>query len=227
ISNDRAGLSRLLTKAINKQFNRKNESVIAINEVIARNVLLIFISRILEIDIKAAPFRIIALEMPVRFRMSVNIEGVRSEIWAGGIIDRVDEKDGITRIVDYKTGKVADSIGEIGELFREDRVKDSDGWLQTLLYCEGYLSFDPGAKARPSIYKIKSASGEEVNDRLVIKPAGKEGAGIDDYAAVRHEFMHYLQSAAEIILGSNEPFIMTNDMWSKCSYCPYRFLCKR
>jgi len=227
ISKDKAGLSHLITKAINTQFNRKNESVVAINELIVRNVLLIFISRILDLDMKAAPFRIVALEMPVRFRMSVNTGGVISEIPTGGVIDRVDVKDGLTRIVDYKTGKVADSIKEISELFSEDRVKDSDGWLQTLLYCEGYVSIEPKAKVRPSIYKIKSTSGEQVSDSLIIKTAGKDGTMVDDYATVRQEFMQGLQSEAEIILGSNEPFIMTNDIWGKCSYCPYRVLCKR
>jgi hypothetical protein len=227
ISKDRSGLSRLITKAINTQFNRKNESVVAINELIVRNVLLIFVLRILDLDMKAAPFRIVAIEMPVRFRMSVNTEGGVTEISIGGVIDRVDVKDGLTRIVDYKTGKVADSIKEISELFREDRAKDSDGWLQTLLYCEGFLSIEPRAKVRPSIYKIKSISGEQVNDSLIIKNAGKDGTMIDDYAMVRKEFIWGLQSEAEIILASNEPFIMTNDVWGKCSYCPYRVLCKR
>jgi hypothetical protein len=95
------------------------------------------------------------------------------------------------------------------------------------LYCEGFLSIEPRAKVRPSIYKIKSISGEQVNDSLIIKNAGKDGTMIDDYAMVRKEFIWDLQSEAEIILASNEPFIMTNDVWGKCSYCPYRVLCKR
>jgi CRISPR/Cas system-associated exonuclease Cas4 (RecB family) len=227
ISKDKDRLSRLIVKAINTQFSRKNESVVAINEFIVRNVLLTYISRILELDSKAAPFRIVALEEPVKFRMSVNSDPVRFEIWTGGIIDRVDIKEGVTRIVDYKTGKVSDSIKEISELFREDRAKDTDGWLQTLLYCEGYLSLNPGAKVRPSIYKVKSIPGEEANDHLLIKPVGQDEIAVDDYNTVRQEYLQSLQSAAGIILGSNEPFIMTNDLWGKCSYCPYRVLCKR
>jgi hypothetical protein len=227
ISNDREGLSRLISRAINKQFNRKSDSLVAINESIVRNVLLVHISRILDLDNKAVPFRIVALEKPVRFRISVNNEGVSSEIWTGGIIDRVDTVNGMTRIVDYKTGKVSDSIKQIEELFREDRIKDSDGWLQTLLYCEGYLSLEPGERVRPSIYKIISASGEQVNDHLIIKRSGKDGTPVEDYAMVREEFMHDLQSAAGTILSSSEPFMMTNDIWGKCSYCPYRVLCKR
>jgi hypothetical protein len=227
ISNNKTMLSQLITTAINNQFNRKNESVVAINELIVRNVLLLFITRILELDIKAAPFRIIDLEKSVRFMMAVNTGGVRTEIWTGGRIDRIDEKDGVTRIVDYKTGKVADSVKTIGDLFIEDREKDSDGWLQTLLYCEGYLILNPGARVRPSIYKIKSASGEQVNDHLVVKLSGKESIGIEDYATVREEFIIGLKSVAGTILGDSEPFIMTNDTWGKCSYCPYRVLCRR
>jgi hypothetical protein len=227
ISGDTAGLSQLIIRAINRQFNRKNESVVAINEFIVRNVLLTYISRILELDIKASPFRIVALEKPVTYRMPVNIDGVRSEILTGGIIDRVDIKDGVTRILDYKTGKVSDSIKEIDELFREDRVKDTDGWLQTLMYCEGYLGMEPGARVRPSIYKIKNLPGDQMTDLLVIKPAGTDSIGVDDYGTVRHDFMQGLRSLIGIVLSSNEPFMMTNDIWNKCSYCPYRTLCKR
>jgi hypothetical protein len=227
ISTDNEGLSSLISGAINKQFNRKNDSAVAINESIVRNVLHIYISRILDLDSKAAPFRIVALEKPVRFSISVNNEGSSSEIWTGGIIDRLDIVNGITRIVDYKTGKVSDSIKQIEELFREDRIKDSDGWLQTLLYCEGFLSIEPGAKVRPSIYKIKSASGEQVDDHLIIKLSGKDGTRVEDYAMVRQEFMHNLQLVAETILSGSEPFMMTNDIWGKCFYCPYRILCKR
>jgi hypothetical protein len=227
VSNDKAGLSRLINKAINTQFNRKNDSVVAINEFIVRDVLLIFISRILELDSKAAPFSIVALEKPLTFGMSVNHDGVKSEILTGGIIDRVDIRDGVVRIVDYKTGKVSDSVKEISDLFREDRAKDADGWLQTLLYCEGYISLNPGIKVRPSIYKVKSIPGEQVSDYLVLKRGGKESNEVEDYSAVRKDFMIGLQSAAEAIFASNEPFMMTNDVWSKCSYCPYRVLCKR
>ena len=45
----------------------------------------------------------------------------------------------VTRIVDYKTGSVSESINSIDDLFIDDRKKDADGWLQTLLYCEAYL----------------------------------------------------------------------------------------
>jgi hypothetical protein len=80
---------------------------------------------------------------------------------------------------------------------------------------------------RPSIYKIKNLSGEQANDNLIIRLAGKDETVVDDYTTVREEFMQGLQSEAEIILGSSEPFIMTNNIWGKCSYCPYRVLCKR
>ena len=77
------------------------------------------------------------------------------EIITGGKIDRIDIINGVTRIVDYKTGSVSEIINSVDDLFTDDRKKDSDGWLQTLLYCEAYLASKPGSIVRPSVYKIK------------------------------------------------------------------------
>lgn len=48
--------------------------------------------------------KIIALEAPLN--VEINIEGIDFPIKIKGIVDRIDELDGVTRIIDYKTGKV-------------------------------------------------------------------------------------------------------------------------
>jgi CRISPR/Cas system-associated exonuclease Cas4 (RecB family) len=227
ILKDKDKLNKLIIRVIKEKFRRNHDSVIAVNELIVRNVLLKYISRVLEIDRKIAPFTILALEKPVRFRLSSLKDLGDKGIIIGGTIDRVDIKDGITRIVDYKTGTTSDYVTSIDILFKDDREKEADGWLQTMIYCEGYLDLKQNARVRPSVYKIKKNPGEEALDKLLLKTSKKEGIPVDEYSTVRNEFMEGLEALVKTILSKDEPFIMTVDKRNKCSYCPYRILCMR
>jgi hypothetical protein len=223
ILDNRKEITQLINNAIKDIFKKANDYLVAVNELIVRNVLLVYISRILEIDKRIAPFTILALEEPVGFRVVSDETG----IIAGGTIDRVDLSRGVTRIVDYKTGSTADSIPSVSYLFKNEREKNSDGWLQTLLYCEGYLNTMPDARVRPSVYKIRKLPGEQLNDKLIIKAPKKEDYQVDDYGLVRNEFLEGLDLVVKSIFSKNEPFVMTSDIRNKCFYCPYRVLCMR
>jgi hypothetical protein len=225
IMSDNRKIQEQIKITIKELFGRENDAALAGNELIVNQVLMVYIDRILEADKAYAPFTILDLETPVRFEVT---SGKRLKLLAGGNIDRVDKKDGITRIVDYKTGTIADSIDSVSDLFADDRKKDPDGWLQTLLYCEGYIiSAKPGEKVRPSVYKIKKASAAEKGDVLRIRAAKNEEIEVNDYASVRDEFISGLIETVNKIFSINEPFRMTADQWIKCSYCPYHNLCLR
>ena len=142
-------------------------------------------------------------------------------------LDRIDFTGGVTRIVDYKTGAVADKINSIEDLFADDRKKDTDAWLQTLLYCEAYLMNNQGISLRPSVYRVRKLSESSDNDKLKIKTDKKNELTVDDYQSVRDEFMKNLKGVITDIFSRDEPFVMTTDIRGKCSYCPYRGLCLR
>jgi hypothetical protein len=133
----------------------------------------------------------------------------------------------MTRIVDYKTGAVSESIGSISDLFADDRKKDADGWLQTLVYCEAYLTTKPGSIIRPSVYKIRKLNGSSTGDMLKLKTGSHSEILIDNYERVREEFLSGLKRLIGIIFSDNEPFIKTADARAKCLYCPYKTLCMR
>jgi ATP-dependent helicase/DNAse subunit B len=154
ISN-RQYLAGLITDTIKKVFHSGNDSLISGNELIVRDVLMMSVTRILQADLSFTPFTIKELEAPHSFKLSVNIEGEVVGLLTGGTIDRIDLVNGFTRIVDYKTGTVSETIGSTDDLFEEDRKKDFDGWLQTMLYCEAYLSSFPDIKVVPSVYSVR------------------------------------------------------------------------
>jgi hypothetical protein len=223
ITSNKKEISILINDAIRKEFRREDDSFIAANEQIVRNVLHTYFSRIIEIDKKNAPFLLVEVEKPAHFR----IPGIEPEIIIGGVIDRIDKRMDVTRIVDYKTGTTSGTISSVSDLFSEDRKKDDDAWLQTMIYCEAYLTEVPGAKVVPSVYKVKNIQDDQESDRLEIKAPKQPGYIVDDYSEVRQEFIEGLQTVVKRIYSTGEPFVMTEAGWSKCSWCPYRILCRR
>ncbi|MEI6049986.1 MAG: PD-(D/E)XK nuclease family protein, partial [Bacteroidota bacterium] len=136
-------LASITNAAINNKFKNGRDGLISGNELIVRDVLMAYLLRILHTDKNIAPLTILNLEDSFSFILSTLSNGSQIEILTGGTVDRIDIVNGVTRIVDYKTGTVADMINSSDDLFADDRKKDTDGWLQTLLYCEAYLANKP------------------------------------------------------------------------------------
>jgi hypothetical protein len=224
---ERQKLSDLIEYIFCEKFNRPANSFINGNELIVRDVLMKYLERILKADKLYAPFTILNIEDQFSFKMTANKNEKFGVILAGGKIDRVDMKDGVTRIVDYKTGIVSDNIKSIDSLFADDRKKDPDAWLQTLLYCEAYNTEKNGTCIYPSVYVIKKTPFGKIISQLKIKADRNTEIEINNYNNIRDEFMDGLSNLVSIIFSNDEPFLMTNDVWNKCSYCQFRVLCIR
>jgi hypothetical protein len=186
-----------------------------------------YLFRILYTDKALSPFSVLNLEESFGFVLSFPSNGSQIEILTGGKIDRIDTVKGVTRIVDYKTGTVSESVNSVDDLFIDDRKKDADAWLQTLLYCEAYLAKKTGSIVRPSVYKIKKLNDESATDKLKLKTSKRNETVIDNYETVREEFLIGLKSLISSIFREDEPFVKTTDIRGKCSYCPYKTLCMR
>jgi hypothetical protein len=220
-------LSRLVDNAVNEKFKAGRNDPVRGNELIVRDVLMSYLVRVINADKELAPFTVLYLEESFSFSLPFILNGSSVVINTGGKIDRIDKVNNITRIVDYKTGIVSEFINSIDELFTDDRKKDSDGWLQTLLYCEAYSIKHPESSVRPSVYKIKKLSGTSTGDKLRLKTGSRTEISIDDYESVRKEFLTGLLDLISTIFNENEPFVKTTDLRGKCSYCPYKTLCMR
>ncbi|MGE5420257.1 MAG: PD-(D/E)XK nuclease family protein [Chloroflexota bacterium] len=220
-------LRKVVDGSIIKEFRNGEEGTATGNELIVRDVLFAYLKRILHADRSLAPVTIMHLEQFVDFSMEAECAGKKIMVRTGGYADRIDKVAGSVRIVDYKTGNVGESVCSIDDLFIEDRPKDSDGWLQILLYCEAYLKKNnENGPIRPSIYKIKKMTGRSFKDTLVIKEGRGETRVVDDFIQVREQFNAGLLNVVERIFNPEEPFTMTKEP-SKCRYCPYVILCSR
>ena len=90
-------------------------------QLINSAVIARYLKQLLQNDLRYAPFTFIASEMEVDEPIDIQTpKGViKSRI--GGIIDRMDSKDGTLRIVDYKTGGDADTPPHVESLFIPDK----------------------------------------------------------------------------------------------------------
>jgi CRISPR/Cas system-associated exonuclease Cas4 (RecB family) len=227
IISDKSRIEGIVIEVINEKFSGEAGRIIGGNELIIRDILIAYVLKILGADKTLAPFEILHLESVFSLPVTVSAGGSDIVVHTGGKVDRIDVVQGVTRIVDYKTGSVADKITSIEDLFADTRKKDTDAWLQTLLYCEAYHFNNKGVVLRPSVYKVRKLTSTSDNDRLKIKVDTKSDASVDNYQSVRDDFVKNLNKTISDIFSNNEPFIMTDDIRGKCSYCPYRRLCMR
>ena len=99
-----------MTRLLKHSFVRNNELFgsgknLIIFEVI-KSALKTFIHNEIEDLNSGNGIKIIALEKSIKGVLKLNQD---SEVLITGIIDRVDERNGVTRIIDYKTGLVSSS----------------------------------------------------------------------------------------------------------------------
>jgi len=220
-------LAKIINEAVNENYKDGRDDSVSGSELIVREVLMNFLIRILKTDKAIAPISILNLEDSFSFDLTFPSNGSQIGILTGGKIDRIDSVNGVVRIVDYKTGNVSESVKTIDDLFADDRTKDADGWLQTLVYCEAYKAMHPDSVVRPSVYKIKKLDGTLITDKLIIRSGNKNQIVIDNYMTVREEFLRGLGELISIIFSEDEPFVKTSDVRGKCSWCPYKTLCMR
>ena len=190
---------------------------------IAREVLTKYIQAILNYDKKNGDFRVIGLEKEHLAHLEIEtLEGTK-EVALGGVIDRVDIKDSVIRLLDYKTGKDTKKIPSLVSLFdRADKKRNKAG-MQTFLYAFFYQYQHPDnhLPLKPGIINIKEIYSEDFNPFLQL-----EESEVLDYRDFAAGFEQGLRGLLEEIMDPLVPFDQTDDK-KKCSFCAYKELCGR
>jgi len=115
-----------------------------------------YVDIILNQDISQTPFNIISLEQKIEATVSFPLNGKEESIKIFGYIDRVDVKDGITKIIDYKTGSDKLAFKDIDELFNSDGKHINKALIQTLLYTYAYEQYSQKSCVEPNLYIVKT-----------------------------------------------------------------------
>lgn len=176
---------------------------------------------ILDHDENVAPFTVMDLESKDEIAFKINVGGVEKELTLFGIIDRVDQKDGVTRVVDYKTGRDELQYATLEELFDSSSAKQNKALVQTLFYTYVYEQAKGISGMEPNLYLIRKMRKEgtlffESKKRVHLQAEHLEG--------LKGDFNLLLKAKLEELFDPETPFGHTT-VADNCKYCPYLSLC--
>ncbi len=176
-----------------------------------RNVLKDLIDKIISSDQSEAPLNIIALEHKLSGKFALS-DG--REVWLNGIADRIDIYKEKTRVLDYKTGRVASKFGDsIDELFNDPVHKEQ---FQALFYTRMVKDEFKTKDIYAGIMPLRSMS-------QGIKYVNKQNPVTDEMLM---EFETGLRRLILEILDPAIPFVQTQET-DRCIHCPYKGICNR
>ncbi|EHJ39396.1 hypothetical protein HMPREF0673_01659 [Leyella stercorea DSM 18206] len=235
---NRTLLANVVDRAFEEEECKTNNGL----QIINREVIIQYITKLLKIDQQLCPFSILAMEEEAKVYTQLSFTTTPSHhlttspshhhLTIGGIIDRLDiltdKQTGKPRIrvVDYKTGNQPSSpIKSIDEIFDPNniRTKHSNYYLQAILYSlivSRSKRWNPADHpVSPALLFIKQAPANHYDPTLCI-----DKHPISDVTVYEEEFLTKLKETVADMYSPNVPFTPTDDR-KKCELCPYRMLC--
>lgn len=181
-----------------------------------------FVIRQLRFDLMNAPFESISLEEEYNTDIEL-ADGTKVRV--GGTVDRLDQKNGVYLLKDYKTSSHAESPKEIGDHLDKGCSERPYRVAQLFVYSEvltelGCKSVKP-ILLYPRTFNANAAFSDA--DIKVVKD--KKAVVVDDYAVqVREEFLLSLKNVLSEILDLNMPFEAHN---GHCKFCAFHSICSK
>lgn len=198
---------------------------------IAQATMTRLIQQLLVLDQAYAPFELLGLEVG-RYDTALNINfalDAGRHVGLGGIIDRVDQKAGVVRVLDYKTGMDDRRIESIAALFDRHTPQRNPAAFQTLFYAWLFKQrpLGSGHKIVPGIISTRLSFEKNFDTHFLLKQAGTQDyVPIKDIDPYQSTFETGLRSALEELLSPEVPFTQTEDL-TQCTTCPYKGICQR
>ncbi|MCX6291839.1 MAG: PD-(D/E)XK nuclease family protein [Bacteroidetes bacterium] len=199
----------VVDQSISEQFKNGHEP--EGKNILMRNIIVELVQKILKSDRVEAPLLIRFLEKD--FFQPIQVSNDRS-VLLYGIIDRVDEARGITRIIDYKTGRLEPGKpSSMEEIFIEPKFKEH---FQTYFYAYLYWKQSQVTNLKAGLIAVKNLSDgiRFINDDSIIT------------AGQFRQFEKQLVDLVSGLFDTGKPFSQTDDE-NHCTYCPYSEICHR
>lgn len=188
-------------------------------DLVTKEVMEQLIQKVLDLDMADAPFRVVGLEQE-GYEQRVVIPEIGT-VRISGTIDRVDEKDGVLRITDYKTGKV--------EFAKKGRTYKTDEEVQEALFIDP--KYKSGFQANLYAVLVRPDVNQEIKVGITTMKSLsqgtqwlKNGQTLTDQEI--DEFGSRLNELVNEIYNPQIPFTQTDDL-ERCGYCEFAKICKR
>lgn len=209
-----------------KEKSKKSNIDITGRNLIIKEVIEKYVKQIHDIDKFYSPFRIISLEKHYTAYLPVIINNKPVRVRIGGVIDRIDEKDGKIRIIDYKTGESENSFKSIDSLFDEKGSKRNSAVFQTLMYSLIFSYNNRESDIIPSLYFIRESFVKDFDYRIIFNKGRKDAHPVNSFKILSEEYSHRLQQTIEDLYNGNKEFTQTDDL-EVCKFCPYARICHK
>lgn len=217
-------IGRHIDTAFREEYGLKKQKVEYHGQrLVVKEVIESFVGRILEMDKMYAPFKLEALERKdIEITIPLEAKG-NPVVVLSGAIDRADSKEGVLRIIDYKTGRDEVEIkGKISDLFIRNGYRNKAAFqtmFYALLYTENFdivnMRVIPGLMNRMNLFDEDFRFGLKV---------GKEY--VHDIRSLLPEFREGLKTTLEELFDLQQPFDQTTRV-EHCKICPYNSICYR
>jgi ATP-dependent helicase/nuclease subunit B len=139
----------------------------------------------------------------------------------------VDEKNGVYRIIDYKTGKDKKTFAEVAALFNTADINRNKAVLQTLIYAHVLQQqLPPDTPVVAGLYDVRNMgkATEIFNWQLIID--GYTSLTPEISRGIVAETIEQLTRVLEEIFDAAVPFDQTTRL-EHCQFCAYKVLCGR
>ncbi|HSC54649.1 MAG TPA: PD-(D/E)XK nuclease family protein [Phnomibacter sp.] len=193
---------------------------------VVRAIVLQYAEALLNMDAAYAPFNLEHLEVPLYQKFGFNLNGKVESVFLKGFVDRIDENDGLYRMVDYKTGSDSPEFFNIDALFEQEGKKQNKAALQTLIYSWMFKKAYPDLKrVEPALLAIRHLQKNEGSVQLW-NTENKSPIDADAMPDTLHQVEEKLRKLLEEIFDPAVDFDQTTDP-NNCGYCDFKGICGR
>lgn len=219
-------LAKSVTLAFREHYGGKEETSFELEgrNLIVHDVVLKMAQQIMMMDEAYAPFDIISLERDEGrgyfWETTVkDNKGKATTVSLRGIIDRIDRKGDIIRVLDYKTGRDEKHAKDLPSLFDRDEKQRNKAAFQALFYALLYRQHSHESGIVPGLINAKDLFNQDFDARIFV---GKEV--VSDFTTWEEPFISELHTLLLELFDPTSSFDQTDDL-RKCSMCPYAKLC--
>jgi ATP-dependent helicase/nuclease subunit B len=216
----RKNVKQLVAKAFNFVMTNKEESTLEYSgmQKVILSIVEAYVDIILNRDEADAPFTILSLEEKISTDLEFELHGKKEQVKLFGYIDRIDERNGVTRIIDYKTGSDKLTFSDIEKLFDTDGKHINKALIQTLIYTYAYERQSGRSGVEPNLFVVKTMADGNVYFRS--RKSSLSEAYLEE---VKPIFLAELQAKVAELFDVNIPF-RASESPDNYSYSLYKTL---
>ena len=185
---------------------------------INRSVIIRYLENLIRFDLKHVPFTLVDVEKVVTETFEITMPNKTLRVKVGGTIDRMDSKDGVLRIIDYKTGGQVPKATDMDAVFKGKRRDHRI--FQTFLYAS-VMCHKQTQKVSPGLLLIHRAASNNFSTDIIF-----DKEPVSDFSQLDTDFREHLQSLLYEIFDTNVPFKQSENRPDACRWCDYAQLCK-